>query len=200
MILVTGFVPFLTHPVNPTELLILDLQRSGVFAGEVETMILPVSFEEAFDLLKKQILNFRNKNNQDYSVILLLGLASGRRKISIERVGLNWCESENPDNNGFCPVRGPIDNQKSPAFFTSLKPESLVSELGLHSIPAEVSLSAGGYVCNYVYFKTLSEINIPALFIHVPDLALSDEESMKRPTLDFAIMQKALSQIITQLK
>lgn len=199
MILVTGFVPFLTHPLNPTELLILDLQKSGAFQGEVDTMILPVSFEEAFAKIKIQTENHLKKNGENYSALLMLGLASGRSKISIERVGLNWCESEHPDNKGFRPVRGPIDATKPPALFTTLRPEEFVEDLRKQEIPVEVSLSAGGYVCNHLYFKTLSELKIPALFVHVPDLAITDEDSVKKPTLDFSVMQKAVSRIISKL-
>lgn len=200
MILVTGFGPFLKHQVNPTELLILDLEKSGQHRESVETLILPVSFENAFGQLQARCESYRKANGENYSVLLLMGLASGRRKISLERVGLNWCESEHPDNRGFHPQRGPIDSVNENVYFTSLQPESLATKLTRAGVPVEVSLSAGGYVCNHLYFKALSELSaIPSLFVHFPDLPIQLEDSLHRPTLDFEVMKQGLSCLIENI-
>ena len=56
--------------------------------------------------------------------------------------------------------------------FSRFHVEELVKVLNSIGIPAEISLSAGAYLCNYVMFIILMEskkLGIPGGFVHVPN-------------------------------
>lgn len=164
MILVTGFKPFLGETINPSAEIISFLQGEAEFKNKIKTLLLPVVFAEAFEILKAE---FQSEN---YTHVVMLGQAGGRDKISLERVALNWFESEHPDESGWTPKRESIAEDASSAEFTEIKIESVLLKLKSQGIPAEISLSAGGYVCNFLYFKVLSELTKKAVFVHVPYL------------------------------
>lgn len=194
-VLVTGFRPFLGEKINPSEILLEALKKDSQFQSYGETLLLPVSFAKAADLLHERLAQ------RDYDFILMLGQAGGREKINLERVALNWIESEHPDEEGFKPSLGPIVPLGESALFTSLPlhqwKESLKER---HAVT--VSLSAGGYVCNYVYYQTLKWLQdhskkSQACFIHVPYLpeqtAGKPEDT---PAMELSSMQSCLHEVL----
>jgi pyrrolidone-carboxylate peptidase len=72
-VLVTGFVPWGKHRVNP----------SGELAGEVGGHLLPVDFDRASRELRCLIRKNRPR------AIVMMGLAPGRKRINLEVVALN---------------------------------------------------------------------------------------------------------------
>jgi pyroglutamyl-peptidase len=196
-ILVTGFKPFLGEKINPSEILLEHIKRDFAVSGKVDTLVLPVSFAEAFPLLEKQIRQNR------YAKIFLLGQAGDRDKVCFERVALNWVETQKPDEDGFVPPQGAINPQETPALFSQMPLTDWIEELKAQALPAKVSLSAGGYVCNYVYFKTLEklkgQVDTQALFIHVPYLP---EQLPGKPTgtpfLDIEQMKGTLYPVLNK--
>lgn len=68
---------------------------------------------------------------------------------------------------------GPVDTLLDPdgpaAYFSGLPVLALAEALNREEIPAEVSLTAGSYVCNCLLYRLLARAgDIPADFIHVP--------------------------------
>lgn len=166
-VLVTGFKPFLGESVNPSEILLEHIKRD--FSVGVDTVLLPVSFAECFPRLSRVI------EQGDYDFIFMLGQAGGRSQVCFERVALNWIETSKPDEDGYTPPQQKIDEREESALFCSLPLSSIVSQLRDQGLPAKVSLSAGGYVCNYLYFRVLQSLKehkmkAQAVFIHVPYL------------------------------
>lgn len=198
-ILVTGFRPFLGESVNPSQILIEWLQSSPDFSGSVETLLLPVSFKNAAPLL------FDFLKNNEYDFILMLGQAGGRNKVNLERVALNWIESDHPDEDGYRPPQGPIAPQSEPALFTDSAVTHWQKALEEMELPVSISLSAGGYVCNYLYYQVLSEIKkqgkrTQSCFIHVPYLPEQCANKQEMPSMSLEVMQKILRQIILLCK
>ncbi|UOF02921.1 pyroglutamyl-peptidase I [Bdellovibrio reynosensis] len=176
-ILVTGFQPFLGEKINPSEILLEWIQKDFASAG-VDTLLLPVSFHEAPELILKKA------TEKNYDHILMLGQAGGRNKVSFERVALNWTETSHPDEYGFMPQRGKIFEQNAEAFFTQSPIEIWKDGLIKSGHHVEISLNAGGYVCNYIYYKILHHIQqnnlkSKACFIHVP--YLPEQTASKSP-------------------
>ncbi len=164
-ILVTGFEAFGGDLLNPTELMLKWIREDNTLSAIFDTLLLPVEFSSAHELVLK------NKNLDSYSAIFCFGLAAGRAKISIERVALNWIETSIPDNAGISPKLGPIDPSSEKIYFTKMNIESIRDDLKAAGLPIEISLTAGGYVCNHLYFQLLkSDLKQPVVFIHVPYL------------------------------
>jgi pyroglutamyl-peptidase len=90
-ILVTGFMPFLGEKINPSEMLANELAQNF---PEVTSLILPVEFKKSFEVLKSHL------KNTTYDYIVSLGEASRRSKIRLEKIDLNWIQSEHKDESG----------------------------------------------------------------------------------------------------
>lgn len=197
-ILLTGFEPFLGEPINPSQILLENIKRDLTFNDQVHTLLLPVSFAKAPRLVAAAMAM------QTYDVVLMLGQAGGRKNICLERVGLNWNETERPDEDGSTPVRGSISSEAPAALFTAAPVEQWMQLLKEHQIPVEISLSAGGYVCNNVYFKTLqvlgSSPGTVACFIHVPYLPEQAEGKAERPaSMELETMLKTVKTILRSI-
>lgn len=195
-ILITGFRPFLGEKINPSEILLDQLKRDFAFQGNVDTLLLPVSFVQAPQILQEHLAK------KKYDVILLLGQAGGRAKICLERVALNWIETENPDEEGYQPSQGPIVMGQAPAIFCELPLEMWKQQLQKKNLPVTISLSAGGYVCNYVYYQVLLKLqeqksSCRACFIHVPYLPEQTLNKENMPSLTLEIMKSTLAEILT---
>jgi pyroglutamyl-peptidase len=163
--LLTGFEPFAGDYENPTETLLKWVRRDRELSSFFDTQLLPVVFSEA----PKKILD--RDDLSSFSGLIHLGLAAGRSKISLERVALNWIETSIADNSGQLPTHGPIRHNGEKALFTKGPLEPLRKNLREADVPVEISLSAGGYVCNFLYYRTLeAQLKPWVLFIHVPYL------------------------------
>lgn len=196
-ILVTGFKPFLGETVNPSEILLEHIEKDFAVSGNIDTLVLPVSFSESFKVLENAL------ERQSYERIFLLGQAGDRDKVCLERVALNWIETQRPDEDGYTPPQGAIAPLESPALFSRLPLTEWSAELKSQSLPVKVSLSAGGYVCNYVYFKCLQKFRDEAkplvVFIHVPYLPIQLQgKTPGTPALDIEIMKRALYPILSK--
>ena len=110
-VLITGFLPFLGEKLNPSELL---LKSSEGLSG-VKTLRLPVSYKDAVRVLLAHLAT------NSYDVVVMLGQAGGRSKISLERIAVNWQESAYADEQGFHPAAGSkIDEAHPNAYFSTL--------------------------------------------------------------------------------
>ena len=160
-ILVTGFKPFLGQNVNPSERLAQDLAEE--FSPQVESIILPVEFKSSSDFL------FKNKKLNEYEHVVLIGQATGRSKVGFEKVALNWVQTEHFDEAGNKPPVGPIDHGSSTAVFSNFPIDRVVQHLKSKSLNVEISFSAGAYVCNDLYFRSVNQHpEASIVFVHVP--------------------------------
>jgi pyroglutamyl-peptidase len=165
--LLTGFEPFLDHPINPTQEVVQALDKKTIGEFEIIGRILPVVFEDAGE----KILQLIEETQPD--AVISLGLSAGRTKITPERVAIN-CRDGAVDNSGKRWEDAPIEEEGDVAYFSSLPIREMVNKMKKEQLPAEISNTAGTYVCNNVMYKTLYYLNkqgsthIPAGFIHIP--------------------------------
>ncbi len=195
-LLLTGFAPFLEEVVNPSEKVVRSLGENSDYAW-VDTLILPVSFKKAPEIL------FQCLSEQDYDKVVMVGQAGGRHKISLERVALNWVETYLPDESGYTPKPGVIDSAAEKALFSKWPLHEIEQGLMAQKIPAEISFSAGSYVCNYLYFKVTAELSLmnkSCLFVHVPFLPEQIVNKKDQPAMEFSLMQKGVEEILKFLK
>ncbi len=188
-ILVTGFKPFLGEKINPSEMLAHEL---AVNFPEVTALILPVEFKKSFEILKNHI------SEHKYDYLVSIGQASGRSKICFEKIGLNWIQTEHKDESGSLPKPGNIAEGPL-ALMTAFPVDEIYQSLKAESFPVEISFSAGAFVCNDLYFRTLNEFkNLKSVFVHVPLIEAQAEG--KKPFIRYSESLLCLSQMIELLK
>ncbi|MFJ7406513.1 MULTISPECIES: pyroglutamyl-peptidase I [unclassified Lysinibacillus] len=164
-ILLTGFVPFLDYKINPTMQIVEYLNGSLMEGYEIVGRTLSVDFQQSAQQLKQYIADIKPE------IIISLGLAGGRFKITPERIAINVKDGE-PDNNGYTPVDESIYDGGEDAYITNLPIRSMVDRLCKEGYPAEISNTAGTYLCNNIMYEGLvyatQHEGIRAGFIHIP--------------------------------
>ncbi|MEK4424643.1 pyroglutamyl-peptidase I [Solibacillus sp. FSL K6-1523] len=164
-ILLTGFEPFLSNPINPTMDIVKALHGKGFSDYQVEGRILSVDFEKS----PSQFLSYVEEVQP--SIIISLGLAAGRTKITPERIAINIKDGE-PDNAGVALVDEPIRAGENAAYFSTLPIRAMINSLNEAGYPAAISDSAGTYLCNNIMYEGLryasKQANIKAGFLHIP--------------------------------
>ncbi|MFD4707516.1 pyroglutamyl-peptidase I [Gottfriedia sp. NPDC058432] len=165
-LLLTGFEPFLNFSINPTEEIVKELNDQVVGSYQIIGKVLPVDFNTAGN----ELLNLFHTYNP--SAVISLGLAGGRYKITPERIAIN-CNDGAADNKGNKFDGAKIDPEGPDGLFSTLPIQKIVNELNNHKFPAEISDSAGTYLCNNVMYQMLNELKkinkqIPSGFIHIP--------------------------------
>lgn len=199
-ILMTGFEAFAGRTLNPSELLLEEIRRDCAY---VDTLVLPVHFENAFTTFKNR---WGDRRDEDYQAIILMGQAAGRRGISLERVALNWMRSEKHDSEGNIVPTGKILNEAPDAYIVDFFPDhwrELLNEVA----ETHISLSAGAYVCNSLYFQVihhLTQKKIPVLFVHLPllpeQITDTDHHSTTMALADQCKVMRKLLELIREMK
>lgn len=190
-ILVTGFDPFNHEKINPAleavKLLPEKIQDAVLIKLEV-----PTAFKKSQDVIRTAII----QNQPDY--VINVGQAGGRFAITPERVAINLADCKIKDNAGEQPINQPIHPDGPAAYFTQLPITAMVQAMNDAGIPAEISNSAGTYVCNSLfyhvqYLRDKEFPNLKAGFIHVPFLPEQVVHRTHVPAL-------ALADIVTGLQ
>jgi pyroglutamyl-peptidase len=167
-ILLTGFDPFGGEIINPSWEAVHALHGKRLAGHLVVSAQLPTEFAASLRLLKRLEREVR-------PVILLgVGQAGGRRQLSLERVAINLQDARIPDNAGVQPIDEPVVAGAPAAYFSTLPIKAMQAALQGAGLPAEISQTAGTYVCNHVAYAMLHlaarRRGMRAGFIHIPYL------------------------------
>lgn len=195
-ILLTGFEPFGGDTVNPSWEVAQALHGGHVGGAQVVAVQLPCVFGRAHEVLAEAL------NRHRPQLVLCLGLAANRSALSVERVGINVDDARIPDNAGAQPVDQPAVPGAPAAYFATLPIKAMVAAMQAEGLPAEVSQTAGTFVCNHVLFGLMHLLrrrrSVRGGFMHVPlfpaqaqgvgqpGLALADQVRGVRTALDAA--------------
>lgn len=166
-VLITGFEPFGGEPINPSWLAASRLHGEVIGGCEVIARELPCVFGDAIEKLVDEIRGF------DPILVIATGQAGGRDAISIERVAINVDDARIPDNDGKQPIDEPILHGAPAAYFSTLPIKKIVQALHDERVRAEVSQTAGTFVCNHVFYGLMNAVSTRQLragFVHVPYL------------------------------
>ncbi|MEE1106388.1 MAG: pyroglutamyl-peptidase I [Macrococcus canis] len=186
-VIVTGFDPFNNETLNPSFEAVRQLPDT-ILDAEIIKLELPTAFEKGAASLKETIMqNFPE-------IVICVGQAGGRDKISVEQVAINLIEARIPDNGGVQPSSKTIQEDGENAYFSNLPVKAMVKSIQDHEIPAEISYSAGTFVCNEIMYQLLYMIQneFPSIrggFIHVP---FAPEQTDTHPSLPIATITEAL--------
>ena len=165
-ILVTGFEPFGGEKINPAWEAVKALPET-IGDAQVIKLHLPVEFGVGAQKVIDALEAVRPE------IVLCVGQAGGRSKITPEFVGINWAHARIPDNAGKQPLSQHIIDGAPDAYFASLPVNAMVAAMNQAEIPAAVSYTAGTYVCNDVMYQVLHALatrfpETRGTFLHVP--------------------------------
>lgn len=166
-ILLTGFTPFAGEEVNPSWQAVRALDGEMIDGHRVVTLELPTEFEGSLRVLRETLRETQPR------LVIAVGLAGGRKGISLERVAINVIDARIPDNAGAQPVDVPVVGDGPAAFFSTLPIKAALAALQDAGIDAHISQTAGTYVCNHVFYALMHATRgtgIRAGFVHVPYL------------------------------
>jgi pyroglutamyl-peptidase len=106
------------------------------------------------------------------------------------------------DNSGHVRIDQPIHPDGPLAFETSLPIKELVAAIRSEGIPATVSLTAGTFVCNHIFYelqRALADTSIQSGFVHVPLMTEMSEDFPNLFTMEIDKMVLAAKAMITTL-
>lgn len=165
-ILLTGFAPFGGEELNPSWQAVSALDGERIAGHRVVARLLPVEFGASLDALRAALEEVHP------ALVLCVGQAGGRPQLSLERVAINVDDARIPDNAGASPVDAPIAADGPAAYFATLPIKAMLAALREAGIPAEVSQTAGTYVCNHVFYGLMHALrDTPGVrggFVHIP--------------------------------
>ncbi len=178
-ILLTGFDAFGGATLNPSWLAARALHGRQILGHTVVAAQLPTVFDTSLTVLTALL-----KQHQP-ALVVCLGQAGGRHAMSLERVAINVNDAPMADNAGGQPVDTPVKPGAPAAYFTSLPIKAMLAALQAKGVAAEVSQTAGTFVCNHVFYGLMHALatqrglkQTRGGFIHVPWLPEQGTPSM----------------------
>ena len=190
-LLITGFEPFGGESINPSWEAVQRLSDEiGGFS--LTKLLVPVVFGKAAE----SVINAADVLMPD--VIISVGQAGGRRAVTPETVAINLRFAKIPDNDGNLPKDEPIIEGGENAYFSTLPVRRMAEAINECGVPAEVSYSAGAYVCNDLLYTLLDRYSADGVgvgFIHVPYVT----EQNKEPSMSLDDIVQGLTAAIEGL-
>ncbi len=188
-VLLTGFEPFGKATSNPSGEIVKQIAGDNIV-----TAILPVAYAQSAERLLALIA----EHNPD--VVILLGQAEGRTQITPERVAINLDDARLADNEGVMRNDVKILEDGPDAYFSTLPIKEIVEAIQAKGIPAAVSLSAGAFLCNHVFYIAQNKFagtSVRSGFVHVP---LMDSQASEFPGLPTMPLDQMVTAIQTMLE
>jgi len=166
-VLLTGFASFAGEAINPSWQAARALNGEVIEGHRVVAAELPTEFDRSLRSLRRALRETKPR------VAVAVGLAGGRKGISLERVAINLIDARIPDNAGAQPVDAKVVGNGPAAYFSTLPVKAALATLQSAGIEAHVSQTAGTYVCNAVFYALMHAARrkpMRAGFVHVPYL------------------------------
>ncbi len=188
-VLLTGFEPFGTATSNPSGEIVKQISGDNIV-----TAILPVAYAESAE----RLLGLIAEHNPD--VVICLGQAEGRTQITPERIAINLDDARIADNEGVMRNDVPIIQGGPVAYETTLPVKEFVKAMNAAGVPAAVSLSAGAFLCNHIFYVAQNKFagtNLRSGFVHVP---LMDSQAPEFPGLPTMPLDQMVNAVKIMLK
>jgi pyroglutamyl-peptidase len=179
-VLLTGFDAFGGETVNPSWLAVQSLHGKRILGRKLVAAQLPTVFDASLPQLRQLLDKHRPE------LVICVGQAGGRSAISLERVAINVNDARIADNAGATPIDAPVVAGGPAAYFSTLPIKAMLRDLLARGIAAEVSQTAGTFVCNHVFYGLMhllaTRANLKAArggFVHLPYLPEQLTSEMK---------------------
>ncbi|PKK91116.1 MAG: pyroglutamyl-peptidase I [Candidatus Wallbacteria bacterium HGW-Wallbacteria-1] len=179
-LILTGFTPFENTPHNPSGEIVPDLvnrlKQKGV---NCSGLILETAYSAVENGIDQVI------SSEKPSAIISFGVASAIRCLELERFALNIDDASIADNYGEIRSAVTIDPAGPHAHRCRAEVKKISETLEKMGIPVRISNHCGTFVCNHLYYWIMNRtyqknLNLNALFIHIPQLASLEDSDGKR--------------------
>jgi pyroglutamyl-peptidase len=190
-VLLTGFEPFGKASLNPSGEIVKQIKGDNIV-----TAILPVAYAQSAERLLALIA----QHNPD--VVICLGQAEGRTQITPERIAINLDDGRLADNDGEMRNDVPIIVGGPVAYESTLPIKDFVKAINDAGVPAAISLSAGAFLCNHVFYVAQNKFvgtKVRSGFVHVPLMDEQAGEFPGLPTMSLDQMVKAVRAMLEVL-
>jgi len=180
-VLVSGFEPFGGSKLNPSQLLVNELSLKEIPGVEIVSIVLPVEFDAATNRLLEKV----RESNPD--IVISFGQAEGRSAITPEKIAINLDDARIPDNGGDQRKNQAIAADGPDGYFSTLPVEKMVEEIKSVGVAASLSLSAGAFVCNHIFYRLQHDLKASGVksgFIHLPLVPEQSKEFPTQPTME----------------
>lgn len=189
-ILLTAFDPFGEDKVNPA-LEAVKLVKIDDLDAEVIKLEVPTVFHKSINIVQEKI------KAEKPDAVLAIGQAGGRPNLTVERVAINQDDARIKDNEGNQPIGEAIFSDGKNAYFATLPIKAMVKKIQEAGLPANISNSAGTFVCNHLMYGILYtlEKNFPNArggFMHVPYIPEQVIGKTTQPSMSIEAIAKGI--------
>ena len=166
-VLITAFGQFPGVEINPSELLLKQIEKCKLPDTELTVCLLPVDYDYCESWISKV--------DKDYDLVIHIGVATKSEKNRVEIQAKNN-SGKSVDIHGVA-RKGKI-NQNAVSHISSLLTFEFLSQN--QSLPLELSEDAGNYLCNFLYFSSLYKFrHKKVIFYHiVPETIVSIDQQV----------------------
>ena len=195
-ILITGFEPFGGFKINPS------IEAAKKLPSAISSFnIIAEEIPLRYDIIKETIEALIEKHQPTF--LIMMGQAP-RAEITFEKVAINYAHVHKTAYNcGAKPQHETLEKGGPVAYFSTLPIVELKNALIKEKIPASISLSAGGFGCNQLFYHGMhyldqNKIDCLAGFVHVP---LIPEQALTKPQASMPLdtITRAIHAIVNSL-
>lgn len=189
-VLISAFEPFGGLNRNASQM-VMQALKSTYKNIDVSKIVLPVLYKTAFDKLLSVI------DEEKPDIVICMGQAGGRQKISIERIAVNINNGSIADNGGKIKTDEIIIDCGANAYFTNLPYKNMKNAANDKAV---ISYSAGTYICNDIFYRLMhriktADLKIKGGFFHLP----YTEHFDRMPFIDLDIQLKTIEAMLAVL-
>lgn len=180
-ILLSYFAPFGSLGTNSSEEV-----AKAIEAENVDKIRLEVKYQKDFKTLRNAFFA------SNYDLVIMLGQARGRDKISLEKRATNLNNPKAKDNDNFFPNEEIMEDGDH-YLYTKIDLDDLIAKINSEFVL--ISKNAGSFLCNFVYYQALFEFDKPSLFVHLPTFDTQGDDE-RIPTMKLEDEIKEIRKII----
>lgn len=164
--LLTAFEPFDGQALNASQLALRAMSPNKLPNVVLMREELPCVFDESLKVLRAHI------RRHAPSLVVCVGQAGGRNAVSLERVAINVDDARIADNDGAQPIDTAIAKRGPVGYWSTLPIKAIAEAIKAEGLPAEISQTAGTFVCNHVFYGLMRTLkrksDCRGGFVHVP--------------------------------
>jgi pyroglutamyl-peptidase len=166
-VLLTSFEPFGRHTLNSSLEVGRAVARWPPPGVELDWLVLPVVAGACVERAWGRVVEVRP------ALVLSLGQKDGAARLCVEAAAANLHDFRMRDNASNWFRKQPILPDGPAAYQATAPTDRILLDLHDHQVPAELSLSAGGFICNHLYYGLLHRAAAEGsthrtCFLHLP--------------------------------
>jgi len=171
-LLLTGYEPYASTPINPAERVARLLEGREIGGLTVASRIVPSSYFHSVAAVQAAIAELQPV------AVLMMGEFVGRAVVTVERIAQNLNDSTRyglVDNAGVA-LQGQMTAPDGPAaYYATVPVRAMVKAMRQAGVPADISDTGATFCCNHLMYGILHHIaeqglGIRAGWVHLPQL------------------------------